>query len=142
VGWLMPAGADRRLVGAMNYGAQVLGCCAFLAAGGSNVPLLLLGVLLFGMGIGNATSMPPLIAQTEFPKAEVVRVVALMTAVAQASYAFAPAVFGIIRDATALNGSATVPVLFATAAGFQVAAAIAYWVGRNSFRDRTVTLPA
>ncbi len=142
VGWLMPVNADRRVVGAVNYSVQVLGCCAFLAAGGSNVPLLLLGVLLFGVGIGNATSMPPLIAQTEFPKAEVVRVVALMTAVAQASYAFAPAVFGMIRDATALGDNATVPVLFATAAGFQVAAAVAYWGGRNSFRQRTVVIRA
>ena len=70
----------------MNYGVQIVGCCVFLAAGGSNVPLLVLGVVLFGVGIGNATSMPPLIAQTEFAKTEVVRVVALMTGVAQASY--------------------------------------------------------
>jgi hypothetical protein len=132
VGWLMPADADRRLVGAMNYGVQIVGCCAFLAAGGTNIPLLLVGVLLFGAGIGNATSMPPLIAQTEFAKTEVVRVVALVTAFSQGAYAFAPAVFGMIRE------SATVPVLFITAAGFQAAAALAYWAGRNSFRTRLV----
>ena len=136
VGWLLPAGADRRVVGAMNHGVQIAGCCAFLAAAGTNIPLLLLGVLLFGAGIGNTTSMPPLIAQTEFAKADVVRVVALVVAVAQASFAFAPAVFGMIRDATALDGSATVPVLFVTAIGFQVAAGVAYWVGRDSFRVR------
>jgi MFS family permease len=134
VGWLMPANADRRVVGAMNHGVQIIGCCVFLIAGGTNIPLLLLGVLLFGAGIGNVTSMPPLIAQTEFAKADVVRVVALMTAVAQASFAFAPAVFGMIRDVTAVDGSATVPVLFVTAAGFQVAAAVAFLVGRDSFR--------
>jgi MFS family permease len=136
VGWLLPAGADRRVVGAMNHGVQILGCCAFLAAAGTNIPLLFLGVLLFGVGIGNTTSIPPLIAQTEFAKADVVRVVALVVAVAQASFAFAPAVFGMIRDATALDGSATVPVLFVTAIGFQVAAAVAYWMGRDSFRVR------
>jgi MFS family permease len=136
VGWLLPAGADRRVVGAMNHGVQIAGCCAFLAAAGTNIPLLFLGVLLFGAGIGNTTSMPPLIAQTEFAKADVVRVVALVVAVAQASFAFAPAVFGMIRDATALDGSATVPVLFVTAIGFQVAAGVAYWVGRDSFRVR------
>jgi hypothetical protein len=142
VGWLMPANADRRVVGAMNYGVQIIGCCMFLAAGGSNIPLLLLGVLLFGIGIGNATSMPPLIAQTEFAKAEVVRVVALVTAVAQASYAFAPAIFGMLRDATAPAGSAAVPVLFLTAALLQLAAALAYWTGRNSFRTRAVPIEA
>lgn len=138
VGWLMPPHADRRVVGAMNYGVQIIGCCAFIAAGGSNIPLLILGVLLFGAGIGNATSMPPLIAQTEFASAEVVRVVALMTAVAQASFAFAPAVFGMIRDAGTADGGAAVPLLFVTAAGFQAAAALAYWSGRHSFRTRII----
>jgi MFS family permease len=138
VGWLMPAGADRRLVGAMNYGMQIAGCCVFLAAGGTDIPLLLLAVLLFGVGIGNATSMPPLIAQTEFAKADVGRVVALVTAVSQASFAFAPAVFGMIRDATALDESAAVPVLFVTAAVFQAAAAVAYCSGRHSFRYRII----
>ena len=41
------------------------------------MPLLLLGVLLFGVGIGNVTSMPPLIAQVDFVKDDVPRVVAL-----------------------------------------------------------------
>jgi hypothetical protein len=140
VGWLMPPGADRRVVGAMNYGVQIVGCGALLAAGGTSIPLLLLGVLLFGIGIGNATSMPPLIAQAEFASADVVRVVALVTAVSQASYAFAPAVFGIIRDATAADGSAAVPVLFVTAASFQLAAALAYWRGRNACNVRRQTV--
>jgi hypothetical protein len=61
-----------------------------------------------------------------------------MTGVAQASFAFAPALFGMIRDATAPAGSATVPVLFLTAALIQGAAALAYWAGRNSFRSRVV----
>ena len=55
-------------------------------------------MLLFGVGIGNATSMPPLIAQVEFVKDDVPRVVALVVAIGQATYAFAPAVFGLIRE--------------------------------------------
>jgi len=47
------------------------------------VPLLLLGVILFGAGIGNATSLPPLIAQAEFVKDDVGRVVALNLAIGQ-----------------------------------------------------------
>ena len=62
------------------------------------MPLLLLGVLLFGVGIGNVTSMPPLIAQVEFVKEDVPRVVALVVAIGQATYAFAPAAFGLIRE--------------------------------------------
>jgi MFS family permease len=148
VGWLMPVNAERRLVSVLNYGVQIAGCGALLAAGGTNVPLLLLGVVLFGAGIGNTTSMPPLTAQAEFAKADVGRVVALVTAVSQGSYAFAPMAFGIIREVTSSGASAAVPVLFVTAMGFQVAGALAYWGGRDAWRDRTrapaasLTLPS
>jgi hypothetical protein len=98
VGWLMPAGADRRLVACISYAVQIAGTLALLAAAGANIPLLLLGVLLFGVGIGNVTSMPPLIAQVEFVKDDVPRVVALTVAIGQATYAFAPAAFGVIRE--------------------------------------------
>jgi cyanate permease len=100
VGWLMPASADRRHVAVASYVVQIVGVFALLLAGGDTVALLLLGVLLFGAGIGNATSLPPLIAQVEFAKEDVPRVVALIIAIAQATYAFAPAVFGFIRELT------------------------------------------
>jgi MFS family permease len=136
VGWFMPVHADRRLVGALNYGVQIAGCCTLLAANGTNVPLLLLGVVMFGLGIGNATSMPPLIAQAEFAKADTVRVVALITAVSQGSFAFAPMVLGVIRETTVTGESSMVPVLFLIAVGLQGAAALAYWIGRDAWRHR------
>jgi hypothetical protein len=98
VGWLMPAGADRRRVACVSYAVQIAGALVLIAAGGANVPLLLAGVLMFGVGIGNATSMPPLIAQVDFVKDDVPRVVALVVAIGQATYAFAPAAFGLIRE--------------------------------------------
>lgn len=98
VGWLMPAGADRRRVACVSYAVQIAGALVLIAAGGANVLLLLLGVLLFGVGIGNATSMPPLIAQVDFVKEDVPRVVALTVAIGQAVYSFAPAAFGLIRE--------------------------------------------
>ena len=75
LGWTMPLGADRRLVACAGYALQLAGSLAFLFAGGDSVPLLLLGVVLFGAGFGNATSLPPLIAQVEFVKEDVQRVV-------------------------------------------------------------------
>src|SRR6478609_3493259 len=60
VGWLMPAGADRRLVACASYVVQIAGALAFIVAGGTNIALLWVGVILFGAGIGNATSLPPL----------------------------------------------------------------------------------
>ena len=136
VGWFLPAKADRRIVAALNCAVQMIGCAAFIAAGGSSVPLLVAGVLLFGVGIGNATSMPPLIVQVEFAKEDGPRAVAAVTATAQASYAFAPAIFGLIWEATALAGSAATPWLFAAAFVVQILAACAYLAGRGQFLRR------
>ena len=53
---------------------------------------------LFGLGVGNLVSLPPLIMQKEFAAADVGKAVALMVAVTEAVLAFAPAVFGAVRD--------------------------------------------
>jgi hypothetical protein len=66
--------------------------------GGHKCTVTVLGILLFGVGIGNATSLPPLIAQVEFPESRVPRVVALTVAVAQAAYACAAASFGLVGN--------------------------------------------
>lgn len=133
-GWLMPPGADRRLFAASSYLIQIFGALAFYLAAGDSVPMLLLGVLLFGFGIGNATSLPPLIAQAEFAKADVTRVVPIIVAVAQASFAFAPAFFGQIRAATPDSGQAAAgagPYFFLAAAAIQALAIAAFLLGRR-----------
>jgi hypothetical protein len=137
VGWLMPVGADRRLVSCVSYAVQIIGSIALLAAAGTSMPLLLAGVLLFGVGIGNATSLPPLIAQVEFVKDDVPRVVALNLAIGQATYAFAPAAFGLIREFApqALNAGAS-PYLFGAAAVVQALAIGAFLIGRVRPRTR------
>jgi len=131
VGALMPAGADRRLVACISYAVQICGSLVLIAAAGSQVPLLLLGVLLFGVGIGNVTSMPPLIAQVEFVKDDVPRVVALVVAIGQATYAFAPAAFGLIREFAAQDGGAA-PYVFACAALVYALAIGALLIGRTN----------
>lgn len=131
VGWLMPAGADRRLVACASYLVQIAGSLAFLLAGGDSVPLLLIGIVLFGAGIGNATSLPPLIAQSEFAGDDVPRVVPLIVAIGQAAYAFAPAVFGLIREwAPGAGMAGAAPWLFVTAAIVQALAIVALLAGR------------
>jgi len=134
VGWLMPVGADRRLVGCGSYVVQILGSFAFLFADGENLSLLLLGVILFGAGIGNATSLPPLIAQVEFVREDVPRAVPLMVAIAQASYAFAPATFGFIRECApqwSSTSAGAAPWLFVTTAFMQALAVAAFLLGRR-----------
>jgi hypothetical protein len=132
VGGLMPVGADRRLVVSISIAVQIVGVAAFLLANGTNVPLLLLGVVLFGAGIGNGTSLPPLIAQVEFVKDDVARVVPLIVAMGQATYAFAPAIFGIVREltATAAGVPDAAPLVYITAAAIQLLSIGVFLLGR------------
>ena len=134
LGWAMPIGADRRLVACAGYAAQLAGSIVFICADGQSIPLLLAGVVLFGLGFGNATSLPPLIAQVEFVKVDVTRAVALVVGIAQAAYAFAPATFGLIRAfaprlVDAPPGAA--PHVFVMAALLQGLAIAAYLAGRR-----------
>jgi hypothetical protein len=134
IGWAMPAAIDRRLMASASYAVQVAGCVAFIAADGSSVPLLLLGVVLFGVGFGNGTWLPPLIAQVEFVGDDVPRVVALVVAISQGTYAFAPVVFGIIREfAPHMAGvdSGAVPRVFIVAGIMQGLAVCAFLAGRR-----------
>jgi MFS family permease len=140
VGWLLRPGADRRRVAAANYMVQVAGC-GCLALGALlpvpvSTPWLIAGVVLFGFGIGNATSLPPLIAQVEFYGQDMSRVVAWVTAVSQGTYAFAPLFFGLIRGAFESDQPGISPALFALAASIQVLAAWCYLAGRGKFLRR------
>ncbi len=133
VPWLMPPGADRRVAASVNYAVQIVGSLTLLAADGDNVPLLLLGTVLFGVGIGNSTSLPPLIAQVEFTKEDVGRAVALIVATAQAVYAFSPAFLGLLRDISLAAGAkpGAAPLLFAATALVQALAIAAMLAGRR-----------
>ena len=82
--------------------------------------------ILFGLGIGNLTSLPPVIAQREFDPADVGAVMALVVAINQATFALAPAVFGALRDWTSDYGTA-----FALAAVVQIAAALVVVSGQR-----------
>jgi predicted MFS family arabinose efflux permease len=116
--------ADRRLAAAANFAMQALG--SLLLAFGSGIATLAAGCVLFGLGVGNLNLLPPLIAQREFRPADVNTVVALVTAINQAVFAFAPLVFGWLRDGTS---SYLVPFLLAAAA--QAAAAGVVTLGRR-----------
>lgn len=102
LGWALPVGADRRRAGAWNFAVQMLGTLILLLALDVSPGLLLLGCVVVGLTVGNMLSLPPLIAQAEFTRADVGRVVALVTAVNQATYALTPGGFGLLRD---LSGS-------------------------------------
>ena len=98
--WALPVGADRRRAGAWNFALQTLGTLILLMALDVSAAWLLLGCVVVGLTVGNMLSLPPMIAQTEFTRADVGRVVALVTAVNQATYALTPGGFGLLRDLT------------------------------------------
>jgi Major Facilitator Superfamily len=129
-GWLMPVGADRRKVAALSYGIQIVGAAALILSGLQTSWLIILGILLFGFGIGNATSLPPLIAQAEFAKVDTPRVVALIVAMGQATYAFAPLVFGLLRDGVA-GGAIASAAVFIMAMVIKLAAIAVFLAGRG-----------
>ncbi|HSS84908.1 MAG TPA: MFS transporter, partial [Reyranella sp.] len=115
LGWLLGE-RDRRLAAAANLLMQAVG--SLLLAFGEGTAPLAAGCVLFGLGVGNLVSLPPLIAQGEFRPADVGTVVALVTAINQAVFGLAPAIFGALRDFTG-----NYVVAFLTAAAAQVVAA-------------------
>jgi MFS family permease len=121
-GWL--GRGDRRIAAAANFAMQAGG--VGLLALTSGVPSLLVGCVLFGLGIGNLVLLPPIIAQAEFETADIGRVVALITAVNQAVFAFAPVVFGVLHD---VSGHYAAP--FGAAASFELAAGVIVLAGRE-----------
>ncbi len=132
---LMPAGADRRLIAAAAYAVQWVGTLVLWAADPTQVGAMVLGVLLFGTGVGNAISLPPLVAQVEFAPADVQRVVSLIVATSQAVYAFAPVLLGSVLvltgGADAMRLGAGTSAFFIVVGVIQTVAIFSFWVGRR-----------
>jgi predicted MFS family arabinose efflux permease len=120
---------DRRVVAAVNFCVQIAGVLLLIV--GNGWVLLSLGCVLFGLGLGNLTSLPPLIAQKEFNREDVVSVVALVVAINQAVFAFAPALLGALRDATS-----DYALPFAVVVGAQTLAAAIILLGRCAAGNR------
>jgi predicted MFS family arabinose efflux permease len=123
-GWMI-GDHDRRIAAAANFGVQIVGVLLLIVGGGWI--MLALGCGLFGLGIDNLVSLPPLIVQKEFNREDVVTVVSLIVAINQAVFAFAPAIVGAIHDAS--SGYA---LPFGIVAGAQFLAAIIVLLGRGT----------
>lgn len=123
---------DRRYAACANFLVQTIGVGLLSLSDTSAV--LVLGCVLFGLGVGNVAAIPALIAQREFRAADVGTVVSLVVAINQAVFALAPAILGAVRD-VASNYTAS----FAIAAAIQVAAAGIVLIGRTGmYADRGV----
>jgi hypothetical protein len=60
--------------------------------------LLYVACAMFGLGVGNTTSLPSVIVQAEFPKAAFGQVVSTIIAINQFTYSFGPGLLGWLRD--------------------------------------------
>jgi MFS family permease len=115
---------DRRYAACANFLVQTIGVGLLCLSDAP--PVLLLGCVLFGLGVGNVAAIPALIAQREFRAADVGTVVALVVAINQAVFALAPAILGAVRDFASNYTSS-----FAIAAAIQIAAAGVVLIGRT-----------
>jgi MFS family permease len=108
---------DRRAVASLNFVVQALGIGILVTT--AELPMLYLGCVLFGVGVGNATTLPGLIVQQEFPKQHFSRVISIVVAINQFSFGFGPTLLARLQH---LEGTYTVALLVCIA--MQIAAAI------------------
>jgi MFS family permease len=88
---------DRRVVTSANFVVQALGIAVL--AMGEKQSSLWLGCALFGAGVGNTTSLPGLIVQQEFPKQHFARIVSIVVAINQFTFAFGPTLLALLQRA-------------------------------------------
>jgi len=97
---------DRRIIAALNFIVQMIGMAVLATA--TTPTLLYVGCALFGLGVGNLTSLPGLLVQQEFSKKHFPRIVSLVVAINQFSFAFGPTLLGQLE---AVEGSYRVGLL-------------------------------
>jgi MFS family permease len=122
---------DRRYAAVVNLLMQSVGVGMLCV--GDGTPALLTGCVLFGLGVGNVSALPALIAQKEFRPPDVATVVALVIGINQAVFALAPAALGALRQA-----SANYTLSFSIAAAVQVVAALVVLVGARRLSGHAV----
>jgi MFS family permease len=86
---------DRRVVSCGNFLVQVLAMAILIST--ASLPMLVAGCALFGLALGNVTSLPALIVQQEFPKRDFARIVSMVVAINQFAFAFGPALLGRLQ---------------------------------------------
>jgi MFS family permease len=107
---------DRRLAACGNFWVQIAGIG--LLASYASTATLYLGCALFGLGVGNTISLPGLIVQQEFPEQHFARIVSLVVAINQFTFAFGPGLLGYLQQAGGSYRAALIAclVMLATAA--------------------------
>jgi MFS family permease len=90
---------DRRAVACLNFLVQALAMAILMKT--SAPAWLAVGCVLFGLGLGNLTSLPGLIVQQEFPKRDFARIVSMVVGIAQFTFAFGPGLLAWLEQGQA-----------------------------------------
>jgi predicted MFS family arabinose efflux permease len=108
---------DRRLVSSATLVIQIIGLALFAWAPSAGV--VYAGCALFGLGVGNLTTLPGLILAVEWPRERFGALVGLVVGINQFTFAFGPSLVGVLRDWAGTYGPAlgACTVLQAVAAG-------------------------
>jgi MFS family permease len=119
---------DARLTASLVFLVAAISYCALAASGGA---LALLGAsLLFGLTVGNITTLSPIIVRREFGAAAFGPVFGMASCAIQFVSALGPSFYGLVHDAL---GSYRGPLLMAAVA--DVLAAIILVAGRRDVRS-------
>src|SRR5439155_1091834 len=89
---------NRRLVASATLVVQIIGVT--LLAWAPSVGVVYAGCALFGLGVGNLTTLPRLILAVEWPRERFGALVALVVGINQFTFAFGPSLVGVMRDWT------------------------------------------
>ncbi len=95
---------NRRLVSSAMLVIQIAGL-AFLSWAPSAM-VVYAGCALFGLGVGNLTTLPGLILAVEWPREQFSSLVGLVVGINQFTFAFGPSLVGVMRDWTGMYAPA------------------------------------
>ena len=95
---------NRRAVASATLVVQMLGLSLLAAAPSASA--VYAGCVLFGVGVGNMTTLPGLILAGEWPRERFAALVGLAVGINQLTFAFGPSLVGVIRDRAGSYGLA------------------------------------
>ena len=95
------------------------------------------GCALFGLGVGNMTTLPGLILAVEWPRERFSSLVGLVVGINQFTFAFGPSLVGVVRDA-----AGGYPTALAVCMGLEALAAGLVLLGPGRVSERAALLPA
>jgi cyanate permease len=100
---LMVDRLNRRLVASVTMIIQMFGVSMLALSTGDqelSPAMIYAGCALFGLGVGNLTTLPGLILAVEWPRPRFSALIGLVVGINQFTFAFGPSLVGVVRDVT------------------------------------------